>query len=52
MSAVPVAEYYAAERNAGSNRALQERDGRVAVFYTLVDSGTPPIAMTEEPSPG
>jgi hypothetical protein len=22
---------------------LEERDGRVAVFYTFIDSGTPPI---------
>jgi ketosteroid isomerase-like protein len=31
---------------------LEERDGRVAVFYTFIDSGTPPISTTEEPSPG
>jgi ketosteroid isomerase-like protein len=26
---------------------LEERDGRVAVFYTFIDSGTPPISTTE-----
>src|ERR1700720_387237 len=26
---------------------LEERDGRVAVFYTFIDSGTPPVSSTE-----
>jgi hypothetical protein len=26
---------------------LEERDGRVAVFYTFIDGGTPPISTTE-----
>jgi len=26
---------------------LEERDGRVAVFYTFIDSGTPAISSTE-----
>src|SRR6202162_6740783 len=27
---------------------LEERDGRVAVFYTFIDSGTPPVSSTEK----
>jgi hypothetical protein len=26
---------------------LEERDGRVAVFYTFIDSGTPPVSSTK-----
>ena len=26
---------------------VEARDGRVAVFYTFIDSGTPPISTTE-----
>ena len=26
---------------------LEERNGRVAVFYTFIDSGTPPVSSTE-----
>ena len=26
---------------------LEERDGRVSVFYTFIDSGTPPVSSTE-----
>jgi hypothetical protein len=26
---------------------VEERDGRVAVFYTFIDSGTPPVSSTE-----
>jgi hypothetical protein len=26
---------------------LEERDGRVAMFYTFIDSGTPPVSSTE-----
>jgi ketosteroid isomerase-like protein len=26
---------------------LEERDGRVAVFYTFIDDGTPPISTTK-----
>src|SRR6266568_4222052 len=26
---------------------LEERDGRVAVFYTFIDSGAPPVSSTE-----
>jgi hypothetical protein len=26
---------------------LEERDGRVGVFYTFIDSGTPPVSSTE-----
>jgi hypothetical protein len=26
---------------------LEERDGRLAVFYTFIDGGTPPISTTE-----
>src|SRR6202521_3520587 len=30
---------------------LEERDGRVAVFYTFIDSGTPPVSPTESGLP-
>ncbi|HVR22714.1 MAG TPA: hypothetical protein VMU26_05280 [Candidatus Polarisedimenticolia bacterium] len=26
---------------------LEERDGRVAVYYTFIDSGTPPVSSTK-----
>ncbi|HEY1986866.1 MAG TPA: hypothetical protein VGG85_15735 [Terracidiphilus sp.] len=26
---------------------LEERDDRVAVFYTAIDSGTPPVSSTK-----
>jgi len=26
---------------------LEARDGRVAVFYTFIDSGTPPVTTAE-----
>jgi len=26
---------------------LEERDGRLAVFYTFIDSGTPPVSSTK-----
>jgi hypothetical protein len=41
-SGLPVQPY----RYTGAD-ILEERDGRVAVFYAFIDGGTPPISSTE-----
>ena len=44
--AVGGADFHQPFRYTGTD-VLEERDGRVAVFYTFIDSGSPPVSSTE-----